>query len=54
MTGKRKFWLCVFSMACVTMGNMTGNIPGDKAAWAIVGVVTAITGGYAVEYWKKK
>ena len=54
MTGKRKFWLGTIGMICITAGNLTGNIPGERAAFVILGIITALTGGYIAEYWKQK
>lgn len=54
MTGKRKFWLGSLSILCITVGNLTGNINGDRASLTILGIITALTGGYIAEYWKSK
>lgn len=54
LLGLRKFFLCLISLVLLFVGVITGHIPGETGAWAIVAIVSLVITGYAGEYFLNK
>jgi hypothetical protein len=52
--GLRKFFLCLIALVLLFVGVITGHIPGETGAWAIVAVISLVITGYAGEYFLNK